>query len=96
MGRNHSVKEYTTAMLMLHSIGFDNINTDLIIGVPKQTPENVFQSLNIALKNNSTHISCYSLILEEETKLFKTTLETLIRIFPIETGIPIAKTGPKM
>ena len=51
--------------------GFKNINIDLMIGLPDQTLEDVESSLKKVMKLNPTHISVYSLILEEKTKLEK-------------------------
>ena len=48
---------------------FSNINIDLIYALPNQSIKNLEQDLNKYLKLDIPHISCYSLILEEHTKL---------------------------
>ena len=48
---------------------FDNINIDLIYALPNQTIDELNEDLNKFLKLDIPHISCYSLILEEHTKL---------------------------
>ena len=48
---------------------FDNINIDLIYALPNQTLESLEKDIDKFLKLNIPHISCYSLILEEHTKL---------------------------
>lgn len=50
-------------------IGFDNINVDLMLGLPHQTLDMLKSSLNKVIKLEPKHISIYSLILEEGTKL---------------------------
>ena len=50
-------------------VGFENINVDLMIGLPNQTISDVKDSLNEIIKLNPTHVSVYSLIVEENTKM---------------------------
>ena len=54
--------------------GFRNINVDLMIGLPNQSLNDVKQDLENIIKLKPTHISVYSLILEENTKLEKEVL----------------------
>lgn len=54
--------------------GFDNINVDLMLGLPTQTLEELKESLAEVIALNPEHISLYSLILEEGTKLQKLVL----------------------
>lgn len=49
---------------------FDNINVDLMYGFNNETLEDLDRDLNEILKLDIEHISTYSLILEENTKLF--------------------------
>jgi len=55
---------------LARKVGFDNINVDVMFGIPNQTLDDVNQTINKVINLNSTHISTYSLILEEGTKLF--------------------------
>lgn len=49
---------------------FDNINVDLMYGFYKQTKKEFIEDLTYILELEVPHISTYSLILEEHTKLF--------------------------
>ena len=51
-------------------VGFKNINVDLMIGLPKQTIEDVEDSLKKLIEKSPEHISVYSLIVEENTKMY--------------------------
>lgn len=51
-------------------LGFRNINIDLMYAIPGETIEDLKQDLNFILSLNVEHISTYSLIIEEHTKLF--------------------------
>src|SRR5438552_2978061 len=49
--------------------GIDNLNVDLIFGIPGQTLESWDQSLSRALALNPSHMSCYSLTYEPNTAM---------------------------
>ena len=69
IGRIHSFEQFLETYRLANQVGFDNINVDLMIGLPNQRIEDVKESLNeiINLKPAPTHISVYSLIIEEGT-----------------------------
>ncbi len=74
IGRKHSGEDAVKAFELARKIGFDNINVDLMIGLPNQKISDVKNSLEkiINLKPNSPeHISVYSLIVEENTPIEK-------------------------
>ena len=70
IGRIHTYEEFLETYNMAREIGFKNINVDLMIGLPNQSIENIKSSLKKVISLNSEHISVYSLILEEGTKLY--------------------------
>ena len=70
IGRTHTLDDYVKCVNLLKDCGFENINTDLMIGLPIQRLSDVKRSLGLVVKFGVTHISVYSLILEEGTPLF--------------------------
>lgn len=54
---------------MQEKLGFDNINVDLMLGLPEQTLQDLEETLQEIILLNPEHISVYSLILEEGTEL---------------------------
>lgn len=70
LGRIHTYKEFENTYDLARKIGFKNINVDLMIGLPNQSLENVHDSLEKIVQKNPEHISVYSLIIEENTKMF--------------------------
>lgn len=71
LGRLHDAK---TALTFLHDareVGFENINVDLMYGIPYQTVESAEQTLLDVLAFSPEHISAYSLMLEEGTPLYQ-------------------------
>lgn len=71
IGRIHNFQEFLEMYEMAREIGFQNINVDLMLGLPNQTLEDVLQSVNTVILLNPEHISLYSFILEEGTKIDK-------------------------
>ena len=71
IGRVHNFEQFKQAYNNIKIAGFKNINIDLMIALPNQTLEDVEESLTEIMSLNPSHISVYSLILEDETKLFK-------------------------
>lgn len=67
IGRIHSYEEFKNNYLLARDIGFDNINVDLMFGLPNQTLEDWKESLAEIAKLEPEHISAYSLIIEEGT-----------------------------
>lgn len=70
IGRVHSYQEFIETYQSAKEVGFENINIDLMLGLPNQTLKDLKESLNKIIELNPNHISVYSLILEEGTKLF--------------------------
>ncbi len=68
--RIHSAEQADSSIKSAQDTGFDNISLDLIFALPDQQIENWQYSLEKACELNTQHISAYSLIYEEGTKLF--------------------------
>ena len=71
IGRIHTYEEFLNTYNLSRTIGFKNINVDLMIGLPDQNIQSIKENLERIIKINPEHISVYSLILEEGTKLYK-------------------------
>ena len=67
MNRKHTFKEALEKINLCRKIGFDNINIDLIYGIPKESITTLKKDLKQILKLNPEHISTYSLIVEDNT-----------------------------
>ena len=71
IGRIHDFEQFIKTYSLARKAGFKNINIDLMIGLPNQTIEDLKDSLEKIIELKPEHISVYSLILEEGTKLYK-------------------------
>jgi len=70
LGRIHSRDEVELAYGLAREAGFDNINLDLMFGLPHQTPEDACHDLEQALTLNPEHISWYQLTIEQNTAFY--------------------------
>ena len=80
MGRIHDTPDVIQAVKWARQAGFDNINLDLIFGLPFQTMEQWQNSVELALKLNPEHLSLYALTVEEGTPFFQWTERGLIPV----------------
>ena len=71
LGRIHTVEDFKESFQMAREVGFDNINVDLMSGLPNQTLKQWQETLQKVIELNPEHLSCYSLIVEEGTVFYK-------------------------
>jgi len=69
LGRIHKFEEVTQSVELSRRAGFDNLNLDLIYGLPEQHLESWKSSLRLALDLAPEHLSIYCLTIEEGTPL---------------------------
>ena len=69
VGRIHSYSSFLEGYNLAKKIGFKNINVDLMIGLPVQTLKDVQKDVSRIIELDPEHISVYSLIVEEGTRI---------------------------
>jgi oxygen-independent coproporphyrinogen III oxidase len=70
LGRLHDAKMAKDAIQDAHDAGFSNINIDLMFGLPYITLEQWMSTLKTAVSLNPSHLSLYSLQIEEGTPFY--------------------------
>ena len=70
VNRNHNFEQVKTAIRNLKEQGIDNINVDLILGLPHTSKKILENDLKSILSLETKHISCYGLTINEHTVLF--------------------------
>ncbi len=70
LGRVHTAGQAQRSYEILREAGFDNINLDLMFGVPGQTRAQWDESLRRTIALGPDHISAYCLTYEEDTEYF--------------------------
>lgn len=69
LGRIHTAEQIKEAVAMARAAGFENINLDLMYGLPGQTMAQWVETLERAIALDVAHISAYSLIVESGTPM---------------------------
>jgi putative oxygen-independent coproporphyrinogen III oxidase len=71
LGRVHSAREALRAVEIAQQSGFDNLNLDLMFGLPGATREHAVHDIRTAIALEPAHISFYQLTLEPNTYFHK-------------------------
>ena len=67
--RNEDKETIKSKIKQIRKLGFNNINLDLIYAIPNETLEVLEKDIDFIISLNPEHISTYSLIIEDNTKL---------------------------
>lgn len=70
LNRGHTNEQVFSVVSDLKEIGTEEISVDLIYSIPKQSLDDLRYDLEMIKKLDITHVSCYSLILEEKTYFY--------------------------
>ena len=70
IGRQHSGEDAIRAFELARSLGFDNINTDLIAGLPSESPESFRRTLDRICELSPESITIHTLTLKRSADLF--------------------------
>lgn len=71
IGRIHDGQQSQSAISAAHQAGFNNINLDLMFGLPGQSIQQAVKDVEIACDQNVQHISHYQLTIEPNTYFHK-------------------------
>ncbi len=71
LGRRHQASEGVEAFQAARQAGFDNINLDLMYGLPNQSMDQWRQTLSSLIELKPEHISLYALTIEEGTPMHR-------------------------
>ncbi len=79
LGRIHTWEEFLFSLKLAQKHEFDNINADIIFGIPYQTFEQWKETVSQITSLDLAHISCYSLLIEDNTVYCKMKKEGIIK-----------------
>ncbi len=71
LGRIHSYEDFLESYRLARKVGFQNINVDLMSGLPGQSVEAWDDVLRTVVALNPEHVSAYSLSIEEGTPFYE-------------------------
>jgi oxygen-independent coproporphyrinogen-3 oxidase len=85
VGRIHNTEQFIKSFSNARELGFNNINIDLMFGLPNQKMEDWKETLEKVTSLEPEHLSCYSLIVEEGTPFYKMDSKGLLKLPDEET-----------
>lgn len=85
LSRIHSRKQFEESFLLARKAHFQNINVDLMFGIPGQTKESLYNSLRYVLHLKPEHISLYNLRVEPDTPFGKMQQEGTLALLDEDT-----------
>lgn len=75
--RPYTKEDVSRAISLIKEVGFQNINIDLMYATPGESIKDLCEDLDFFLKLDVPHISTYSLMVEEHTKLANKKIEPI-------------------
>ena len=96
IGRNHTVEQFKEAFNLVRSMGFENINTDIIIGLPGETIEDVKHTIDELVKLSPDSLTVHSLAIKRASRLKRWMDENELEItMDYEEAMKICAEGAK-
>ena len=94
IGRRHTVQQAKGAYLMAREVGFDNINMDIILGLPGELEADVQNTIDEIKKLNPDSLTVHSLAIKRASKLSQWIEENGIEtLHNTDTTMDIAAAG---
>ena len=87
LNRRHKSFQVERAIDILHEHGVGNISIDLMFGFPSQTCDSWKEDVRRAISLDIQHISAYSLMYEEGTRLYRMLKENMIKEIDEEVSL---------
>lgn len=96
IGRNHTVKQFVDAFNLVREAGFDNINSDIILGLPGETVEDVKHTMDELIKLGPDSLTVHSLAIKRASRLKRWMDENELEItMDYEEAMRICAEGAK-
>lgn len=70
LGRIHTFEQFLKTYELARNAGYDNINIDIMSGLPYQTLDKYMKTLQKVIRLKPEHVSAYSLIIEKGTPFY--------------------------
>ena len=96
IGRNHTVQQFVDAFNLVREAGFDNINSDIILGLPGETAEDVKHTIDELIKLAPDSLTVHSLAIKRASRLKRWMDENELEItMDYEEAMRICAEGAK-
>lgn len=88
LGRRHTVEQVNEVFHMAREAGFDNINMDLIVGLPEEDEVDFCNTMNHIAEMNPDSVTVHTLVIKRASRMRREQLEHGEEIRPEDTLIP--------
>ena len=75
LGRKHTVEQIQEVYAMAKEMGFDNINMDLIVGLPEETEEDFTETLQKVYEMEPDSVTVHTLVIKRASRMRREQLE---------------------
>lgn len=89
LGRRHTVDDIRTVFHMARKLGFDNINMDLIVGLPEEDREDFLQTLSEVGRLEPDSITIHTLVIKRASRMRREQMEQGGEICEEDLWIPV-------
>jgi oxygen-independent coproporphyrinogen-3 oxidase len=86
IGRGHTSADFYKSYALARTAGFDNINTDIILGLPGETAADVKNTLDSVIELNPENITVHILTVKRASKLAET-----LEKYPLASAAELAQ-----
>ena len=89
LGRRHTVEQVKEIFTLARKTGFDNINMDLIVGLPEEDEVDFMNTLNQIETLNPDSVTVHTLVIKRASRMRRDQMEQGGGIRPEDTLIPV-------
>lgn len=89
LGRRHTVGQVKEAFALAREVGFDNINMDLILGLPEEDEVDFYNTLLQVNRMDPDSVTIHTLVIKRASQMRREQMEKNEGIRPEDTLIPI-------
>lgn len=95
LGRKHSVEDVKRVYARARELGFDNINMDLIVGLPEETPADFKQTLREIVRMEPDSVTVHTLVIKRASQMRREQMEQGSRTGTVQEKNSSIKTVQK-
>ncbi len=77
LGRKHTVEQIRNCFYQAREIGFDNINMDLIVGLPEETEEDFYETLRQVDEMSPDSVTVHTLVIKRASRMRREQMEEM-------------------
>lgn len=88
LGRMHTVEQVKDAFYLARETGFDNINMDLIVGLPEEDEVDFMNTINRIREMDPDSVTVHTLVIKRASRMRREQMESGSDIRPEDTMIP--------